>query len=332
MSEPIVSEPTMPEPTMPEPTMPGLSRLVGDPRLLRHWEGTPFVTTPAADFDDVLPVGSVDALLDAGLPMPNVRLFREGVALPAQRVARPRERRGRADLRLADAGRVRAEIRAGATLVVEEVQLFSPAVAALADAVARDSGYETDCTAFLTPARANGVGPHRDPVSVFLCQVHGAKRWRVWATPATGPDAAADPEAVARREPTLDVLLKAGDCLHIPRGHVHLGETLDEPSVHVAVSVRPPTWGEVLARAVEQVVRDDARWAEPVPPAFAVDRQGQLADRVAVLARRLAALSPVDLFAVPQPAAGATAPADTLQAALDRHDVAVRSGPTSRVT
>ena len=70
MSEPIVSEPTMPEPTMPEPTMPGLSRLVGDPRLLRHWEGTPFVTTPAH-------------VIDAGYHNKDERVHVDDVALSA---------------------------------------------------------------------------------------------------------------------------------------------------------------------------------------------------------------------------------------------------------
>ncbi len=306
--------------------MPGLSRLVNDLRVLeKAWEREVFVSTALGDFEDVLTVDSLQQLIEGGLPLAAARIFAEGRFQPPERLVRPRERRGRTARALVEGRRVLEAIREGGTLAVEELHLYLPGVARLCAAVHDETGYRVEPTAFLTPARATGFSPHRDDVSFFLRQVHGTKRWRVWAAEG-GPQRERRPAAmIARQAPELDVLLKEGDCIYIPRGRVHLGETLDEPSVHLSLGIWTDTWAQALGRLIAERAdgEESGGLADLLPPAFAdIDREELLGARIgqvlAVLGQaRWAALAPR-----PDPPAGAGL---SLEAALDRLGTALRS-------
>ena len=227
--------------------MENLLRLVDDIAVLESaWERRPFVSTPRDGFDAVFTVAAAERLLFAGLPLASARLFRDGRPLPSGLIARSGGSGARVRDRQVDGAKVIRHVGDGATLTLEDLQSHSPRIAAFAAALFRETGYEADCTAFLTPPHSRGVDPHYDPVSVFLRQVHGAKRWRIsapavrWPGRRTGFDAAA---VAAAGEPVLDVVLREGQCLYIPRGFVHVGETAGEPSVHLSVSLRAATWG-----------------------------------------------------------------------------------------
>ncbi len=240
----------------------GILRLTDDLRVLTAaWERAPLVSAPYDDFADVFSVSYT---------------HRQGEQVPSERAARGRETGGRNRERIVDGAKAVRQVAGGATLVVEDLQTYSAEVAAFAAAVARDTGYETDCTVFLTPGGARGVARHADPVSVFLRQLSGAKRWRV-----STPDG---------RRLLVDVVLKEGECLYIPRGFLHAGAAADEGSVHLSVSVRTVTWGTVLRSLLTEAVEGPAL-DEPLPPAFAeVDRAEMFRERIALLTEVLGGL------------------------------------------
>ncbi|MFJ1707216.1 JmjC domain-containing protein [Kitasatospora sp. NPDC088346] len=272
-----------------------VARLVGDPdRLRTHWEDAPFVAAALGTFSDVFDARTAERLIHTtGLPVPSVRLFRDGEELPAARVGRGRERSaGRREL-LVDGRAVEREVAAGATLVLEELQTYCPQVAAFCRELTEETGFATYCAAFLTPAGARGVAPHYDTAGVLVRQVHGSKRWRVstpperwpvreWAAARTGPEP----------EPLLDVVLRAGECLYIPRGFVHVGDATEEASVHLSVALRPITWGAVLRPLVDRVLTAE-EFRECLPYGFhrlePQEFERQLSERSAELRRRLAA-------------------------------------------
>jgi lysine-specific demethylase/histidyl-hydroxylase NO66 len=268
-----------------------LHRLVDDLDVLRTaWEREPFVSTGLGDLDDVFSVEEVERLVHSGLPVESVRLFRRGEQVPREQYTRGRERGVRDRYHLVDPDRVRRLVAAGATLVLDDLQSHSDPVAAFAARVAEATGYETDCAAFLTPGGTRGAAPHFDMVSGFLRQVWGSKRWRVGAPARRWPNrrTEADPAAV-EVEPVLDVVLHAGDCLYIPRGFVHVGDTTDEPSAHLSVSVRSATWEAVFRAMLAAAAEGSEELREALPPVFAkADRAELFRERSAALAEYLA--------------------------------------------
>jgi ribosomal protein L16 Arg81 hydroxylase len=271
-----------------------LLRLVNDLETLdASWERVPVVSSALADFSDVFSVGTAERLIHSGLPLPAVRLFRQGELLSPDLLARRRDVNARSRERMVDGGKVARYVSEGATLVLEELQSYCPEVARFAAEVTQATGWETDCTAFLTPRNARGVAPHYDLASVFLRQVAGAKRWRVGAPVQRWPSGKRDPSAPPLAvEPVLDVVLKEGECLYIPRGFVHVGDTADEASVHLSLSVRPVTWAAVLTRLLGSAADEIEELREALPPDFsAADREELFRGRLAVLVDRLGTLS-----------------------------------------
>ncbi|HET8659767.1 MAG TPA: cupin domain-containing protein [Micromonosporaceae bacterium] len=268
-----------------------------------------------------------DRIVRSGLPLSAVRLVDRGDKVPTARLGRPRQRNGQGRLHepVVNAASLTRRVAAGATLIIEELEVFSAEVAGFARRLRAETGYDTYCAAFVTPAQARGVAPHYDTVSVFIRQVHGAKRWRVSAPVVRWPTREPEPGAALDSEPVLDVTLHEGDCLYIPRGFVHVGDTARQASVHLSVGLRPPTWASILGRLLAAAAEGDELLREAVPPSFAeIDRDALFHERVQALAGRLAQLKPIDAAMAAPPAA---APTDEPAPALERALTGGRPGP-----
>ncbi len=289
-----------------------LLRLVGDLGALEAaWEREPFVSTGLGDFSDVFSIEMVDRLLGSGLPTGSVRLVRSGVPLAANEIERLRERGGRDREGIVDSTRVLDRIAGGATLVVEELQSYSPEVAAFAAEVTRETGYGTYCAAFLTPAQGRGVAPHFDTASVFLRQVAGSKRWRISLPEHRWPVREWTSRSRVDTEVALDVVLRPGDCLYLPRGYVHVGDATGEASAHLSIALRPITWGSVLRKLMTPAFSESELMREALPPRFAkADLEDLLRERIALLSAWLDGIGVTDLpepIAAPAPRAAGLA-------------------------
>ena len=93
--------------------------------------------------------------------------------------------------------------------------------------------------AYYTPAGSQGLPVHHDTHEVISLQVAGSKRWLVYEPVLELPlknqryrSALGEPG-----EPMLDVTLRAGDTLYLPRGWLHQALTSDEDSLHITVGI-----------------------------------------------------------------------------------------------
>eukprot|EP00900_Chrysochromulina_parva_P014365 jgi/Chrpa1/2292/Chrysochromulina_OHIO_Genome00011864-RA len=129
----------------------------------------------------------------------------------------------------------------GASLIINRVDKLWPRVHELCARLARDFRYAYG-NVYLTPPGSQTVPPHSDDHDVFIVQLHGTKHWLVWPTvhplsqrrpfadEQAGKDGRRLPDGTSRLTletlgpPELDVLLRPGDVLYIPRGVVHLIE------------------------------------------------------------------------------------------------------------
>lgn len=138
---------------------------------------------------------------------------------------------------------------------------------------------------YATPARAQAVHAHADDRDVFIAQLEGVKRWRVWTKPPipypypheqVGKDGLEVPPSLLTSDPDLDLDLHPGDVLYIPRGCVHEAHTTKHHSVHLTFALATHDWSfSVLAAAVVRDALDqDVRWRR-APPFFVPKKNGR---------------------------------------------------------
>jgi hypothetical protein len=147
-------------------------------------------------------------------------------------------------------------IREGTTIILQHLHRRHAAVHVLAAALQCATDPMTvQCNAYFTPAHAQGVKPHADQHHTLLMQMSGAKHWRVWgnvdrdpATPMVDYAPGIAGRLAERTQPELAVSLGPGDCLMIPRGHVHSATTGDHHSLHLTFGFSDPT----IASAINQ--------------------------------------------------------------------------------
>lgn len=125
---------------------------------------------------------------------------------------------------------------------------------------------------YLTPGPGKGFPPHYDNHDVFVLQVSGSKKWRLYGTPVTIPYRG---ERFELGEHQVDAVsreftLSAGDCAYVPRGLMHDAENVgDEPSLHVTVGLITKTWADLLLEAVSELALEEGGFRRSLPPAFA---------------------------------------------------------------
>lgn len=145
-------------------------------------------------------------------------------------------------------------------MVLQGLQLTDPLLARAANNLALALDHPVQINAYLTPAAARGLELHFDFHDVFVLQLEGRKRWRVWEPlprtrdPVRGGAKIDSPTFDELGEPLLDLTLERGDCLYLPRGFPHAAETIEAASSHLTIGVLAITWQRVFRRALDAAV------------------------------------------------------------------------------
>ncbi|XP_073524271.1 ribosomal oxygenase 2 isoform X2 [Phyllobates terribilis] len=149
-----------------------------------------------------------------------------------------------------------------ATIQFHQPQRFNDKLWQIMEKLECFFGALVGCNVYITPTRSQGLPPHHDDVEVFILQVEGQKRWRLY-----------EPLVQLAREydvspadkvttPTHDILLKEGDLLYFPRGTIHEAETpANSPhSTHVTISTyQNNSWVDYLQDVMPALLRDAAK-------------------------------------------------------------------------
>ena len=116
----------------------------------------------------------------------------------------------------------------GWTLLVNGVNLHSPAADALLRRFAFASWARLDDIMVSDAADGGGVGPHVDSYDVFLLQGPGRRRWRLMPPGSRPFDRVpgAPLKLIAGFRPTEEMTLEPGDMLYLPPGWGHEGTAL----------------------------------------------------------------------------------------------------------
>jgi len=238
--------------------------------LASYWERRPFVAArgEAGRFDDLLSEADVERIVCAtGVRYPAFRLVREDAKLdPVDYTVdlpwRPSPFTGTIDL-----DRVLAEWEAGATIVLQGLHLHWPPLSEFCRELEQALGHPAQANAYYSPRSAQGLPIHHDTHEVFSLQVAGEKRWLVYEPVLELPlkDQRYRSELGAPGEPVLDVTLRPGDALYLPRGWLHQAMTSASDALHITVGVNVWTWLDAVRAALETCA-DDVEFRRAVQP------------------------------------------------------------------
>lgn len=155
-------------------------------------------------------------------------------------------------------------LRARGSLVLNALDAHDPGLSALADQLHAWSGQRVNINAYFTPRAGKTFGWHWDGHDVFIVQVEGRKRWRLFEPamqhPLADGSAAAFHERRERRTPPTDErTLERGDVLYLPGGTPHDVAALDQDSLHLSIGLSPIRWSELLRASFSAALHDELR-------------------------------------------------------------------------
>jgi lysine-specific demethylase/histidyl-hydroxylase NO66 len=253
-----------------------------------YWERKPLLVPRDEEgrFDDLLSVEEVEGrVTGGGLRHPAFRVVKEGEKYSVGDYAEDVSWSPKPFSGTARVERVAAEFERGATIVLQALHVHHPPVARFCRDLERELGHPTQTNAYYTPPSAQGFKVHHDTHDVFCLQVAGEKRWLVYPPVLELPlkSQKYTPELGEPGEPILDVTMRAGDTLYLPRGWLHQAMTSGAASLHMTVGVSVVTWLAAVQAALAEAAKEEVglRRGVPADGEAAEDLLGLVAGRLA---------------------------------------------------
>lgn len=171
-----------------------------------------------------------------------------------------------------DRGAVIRHFQCGATVILNQLQLADERLARFCRALEEVFSCQVQTNVYLTPPNSQGFNTHFDDHDVFIVQVSGAKRWRLYEKPVDNPYRGEGFKSGEHKAGELDqeFVLRAGECLYIPRGLMHDASSHgDEPSLHITTGLIVKKWADLMLEAVSEVALRNPKFRRSLPPGFA---------------------------------------------------------------
>jgi ribosomal protein L16 Arg81 hydroxylase len=226
-------------------------------------------------FGDLLSADTIDELVsERGLRTPFLRVAKNGTTLAERAFTAP----GGVGAGIADQvsdDKLVGLFANGATMVLQALHRVWPPIIELCQQLAAELGHPVQANAYVTPPQNQGFSDHYDVHDVFVLQIEGEKRWQIHAPVLESPlrdqpwsDRRAAVSARAAEAPLLDVVLRPGDCLYLPRGFLHAATALGGVSTHLTIGVHSWTRYALAEQLVQQalaVLAEDAAVRASLP-------------------------------------------------------------------
>jgi ribosomal protein L16 Arg81 hydroxylase len=241
----------------------------GDRFLEEHWERSPFLVSRDEEgrFDDLLSQAEAERLLSAtALRYPAFRLVRSGERIGVGSYTRDIPWRPASFTGTVDVERAAAEFERGATLVIQALHLHHRPLAEFCRLLEAELGHPVQANAYYTPRSAQGLPVHHDTHDVLCLQVAGEKRWLVYDPVLELPlkDQRYSAELGDPGPTVLDVTLRPGDTLYLPRGWLHEALTSETDSLHLTIGINVYTRLDAVRAALEECARDEVEFRRGV--------------------------------------------------------------------
>ena len=204
----------------------------------------------------------------------------------------------------ADPNKVAAFLAMGASMVGNSVEEIAPEVRAVTEMLSERFAAVANANLYCSFGGVQAFASHFDPHEVFAVHCEGEKVWRIYENRADAPLAMETGDTPQReidrlKGPVLmEVRMRPGDLLYIPRGYFHDALASSDASLHVTFGVLPYS-GRILFRLLEQAAIRDRAFREYLPDGREGEgeplraRLAELADRAAEIMRSPAFLADV---------------------------------------
>jgi ribosomal protein L16 Arg81 hydroxylase len=206
--------------------------------LADHWEKSWLHLRGAGDrFADLLSWDDLSTILEnTRMAPPHIRLAKNDLTIAPERYVHTPP--GVGNVPRIDPGRLVALLAEGATLVLHGVEDVAPRVRALSDAFRDALQARNHVNLYAGWRSETGFDLHWDTHEVMVLQLHGRKRWEIFAPTQDHPlDPGLPPRPTGA--PVWNDLLNAGDVLYLPRGWWHTAHPVNEPSMHLTFGIAP---------------------------------------------------------------------------------------------
>jgi ribosomal protein L16 Arg81 hydroxylase len=158
----------------------------------------------------------------------------------------------------------------GSTINLNHLEYYWKPVASLSSNLESFFNHKVDVAMFLTPKGSQGLAAHFDPYDLFVLQVEGCKKWRIYNCIEFLPiDKQLHPLTPDKVSDVLyEICLNAGDMLYVPRGFVHEALTSESSSLHLTIAIDVFRWTDLIFSAVASVSKQDIRFRKALPVGF----------------------------------------------------------------
>ena len=159
-----------------------------------------------------------------------------------------------------DTGRLVNELSNGCTLIFNACEEVYPPLRDLCVHLEGLVHHRVTANLYAGWRRDNGFNVHWDTQDTMILQVAGRKQWKVWkpAHPRPFHDDLADTSTPPTEAPVWDGTLEPGCLLSIPRGWWHVACPMDEPCLHLTVTVQNLNGIDFLHWLAEQMKSSEA--------------------------------------------------------------------------
>jgi hypothetical protein len=203
-------------------------------------------------------------------------------------------------VRRADPAKIHAFLAMGASLVADSVEDAAPELRQVTAMLSERFLGTSGANAYCSFRGIQAFHSHCDLHDVFAVHSEGEKVWRIYENRAPDPVEqyqGEDGQALIDRTKgrvMMEVRMRPGDLLYIPRGFYHDALASSEASLHVTFSLAPHT-ARVLFRLLEELAMQDPEFRAYLPDGR-LDEGRRLGDRLGALAGKAAALMRTPLF------------------------------------
>ena len=210
----------------------------------RYWERCPLLVEDARWPKDLLTSEGIEDLISFRRHGTDIVLARTAFDGAAERATY-------SSRHSTDAADIDQAWRDGSTIIITGIHRRESHIALFIQELERAFQHAVGANLYFTPATNQGFKTHVDDHDVFVLQLDGEKAWTVYDTDdeprrTHARDAAAFP---------MQLVLKQGQALYIPKGYPHYAATLGSASTHLTVGLYPFKLNDLISRSLCEVAR-----------------------------------------------------------------------------
>ena len=171
-----------------------------------------------------------------------------------------------------DRGAVIRHYQEGATIILPQLHLADEILAKFCRSLENVFSSHVQTNIYLTPGSSQGFNTHFDDHDVFVIQLSGTKKWRLYQKPIDNPyrGESFNTKDYKAGELQKEFELKEGECVYIPRGLMHDATSVGEKaSLHITVGLIVKKWADLMLEALSEVAIRNPRFRRSLPPGFA---------------------------------------------------------------